>query len=357
MTLTAPFPYFGGKRRIAAEVWRRFGNVRSYVEPFFGSGAVLLARPQPFSGVETVNDLDGLLCNFWRAVKADPAAVARFADWPVSECDLTARHMWLVERRASITERLCADPEWFDAQAAGWWVWGACAWIGSGWCSGDGPWAKGEDGELSKLPHLGNAGQGINRKLPHLGNAGQGINRQLPHLGNAGRGLNRRAAKAAFGHDDAPAGTPAEWLAMLSDRLRGVRIACGSWERVTGDSVLNPTRQPGLTAVFLDPPYDTGSMDYSAGGMGRGIAAEVRAWALKACERHDLRIALCGYDEHDEMASAGWSVHAWKTNGGYSSQDGENANGARECIWFSPACIGARQPSLFDPQPEPKEQP
>ena len=25
--LVAPFPYFGGKRRVAAEVWRRFGDV------------------------------------------------------------------------------------------------------------------------------------------------------------------------------------------------------------------------------------------------------------------------------------------------------------------------------------------
>jgi DNA adenine methylase len=116
--LVAPFPYFGGKRRVAAEVWSRFGNVRSYVEPFFGSGAVLLARPTPFSGVETVNDKDGLLCNFWRAVQADPAAVARHADWPVSECDLHARHLWLVERREDITGRLMADPAWFDAQAA-----------------------------------------------------------------------------------------------------------------------------------------------------------------------------------------------------------------------------------------------
>ena len=346
--LVAPFPYFGGKRRVAAEVWRRFGNVRSYVEPFFGSGAVLLARPQPFGGVETVNDLDGLLCNFWRAVKADPAAVAEAADWPVSECDLTARHLWLVERRESITERLCADPEWFDAKAAGWWVWGACAWIGSGWCSGDGPWAKGADGELVKLPHLGNAGRGINRQLPHLGNAGRGINRKLPHLGDAGQGLNRRAAKAAFAHDDAPAGTPSEWLAMLSERLRGVRIACGSWERVTGESVLNPTRQPGHTAILLDPPYDAGAMDYSAGGMGRGIAAEVRAWALKSGERADLRIALCGYDEHAELAAAGWTPHRWKTKGGYSSQDGENSNQRAECVWFSPACIGAAQPSLFE---------
>lgn len=47
MTLVAPFPYFGGKRQVAAEVWARFGEVTNYVEPFAGSLAVLLARPEP----------------------------------------------------------------------------------------------------------------------------------------------------------------------------------------------------------------------------------------------------------------------------------------------------------------------
>lgn len=46
--LRAPFPWFGGKRKVAEEVWRRFGRVENYVEPFFGSGAVLLGRPMPF---------------------------------------------------------------------------------------------------------------------------------------------------------------------------------------------------------------------------------------------------------------------------------------------------------------------
>ena len=30
--LPAPFPWFGGKRKVAAEVWSRFGAVRNYVE-------------------------------------------------------------------------------------------------------------------------------------------------------------------------------------------------------------------------------------------------------------------------------------------------------------------------------------
>ena len=66
-------PVHGGKARVAPEVWRRFGNVKNYVEPFFGGGGVLLNRPV-WGGnrIETVNDLDGLLVNFWRAVKFHP---------------------------------------------------------------------------------------------------------------------------------------------------------------------------------------------------------------------------------------------------------------------------------------------
>jgi site-specific DNA-adenine methylase len=43
--LRAPFPYFGGKRRAAGLVWGALGRVNTYVEPFCGSAAVLLARP------------------------------------------------------------------------------------------------------------------------------------------------------------------------------------------------------------------------------------------------------------------------------------------------------------------------
>ena len=81
-----PVTYFGGKRRVAGLVWPRFGDVVNYVEPFFGSGAMLLNRPMPFSGPETVNDADGFISNFWRAVVADPEGVAHAADWPVNEC-------------------------------------------------------------------------------------------------------------------------------------------------------------------------------------------------------------------------------------------------------------------------------
>jgi hypothetical protein len=199
--MKAPFPWFGGKSRVAHIVWERFGNVANYVEPFFGSGAVLLGRPHA-PGTETVNDLDCYLANFWRAIKADPRATAAWADWPVNEADLEARHQWLVDQK-EFREAVKRDPEYCDFRIAGWWIWGLCQWIGSGWCV-----QRGDMDQPSQLPHLGDAGRGINRKLPHLGNAGRGINRQLPHLGSAGRG----EAIAAYFQE-------------LSSRLRGVRVA------------------------------------------------------------------------------------------------------------------------------------
>lgn len=313
MTLRAPFPYFGGKREVAARVWERLGNVPNYVEPFFGSGAVLLARPHDDAATETVNDLDGLLCNFWRAVSRSPLEVAAHADWPVSECDLSARHLALVESRPELTQRLAADPDYFEAKLAGWWVWGAAAWIGSGWCAGDGPWRRSGD-------VLGKSG------------GGQGVKRQLPHLGNKGQGINRPGQEIAV------------WMTRLGDRLRRVRVACGSWERVLGDSV---TWRLGLTGVFLDPPYTVGDSGYAVGGEGRALASAVADWARTAGTRKDMRIALCGHDGEHEMP--GWERMPWSAPGGYGNQSGNDAddNRHKEVVWFSPACLSARQGRLF----------
>ena len=53
---------------IANKIWAALGNPESYIEPCFGSGAVLLARPgwtpeRSFS--ETVNDKSGFIANVW----------------------------------------------------------------------------------------------------------------------------------------------------------------------------------------------------------------------------------------------------------------------------------------------------
>ena len=146
MSLQAPFPWFGGKSTVAGLVWARFGDVPNYVEPFFGSGAVLLGRPHG-PKTETINDLDGLVANFWRAIQRDPDETARWADNPVNEADLHARHAWIVQRLEAHQARMMADPDYFDARMAGYWVYGMCSWISSGFASGNGPWILSEDEE------------------------------------------------------------------------------------------------------------------------------------------------------------------------------------------------------------------
>lgn len=316
--LAAPFPWFGGKSAVAADVWAALGDCAGYVEPFFGSGAVLLARGHA-GKFETVNDFDGLLANFWRAVKHDAEAVAEAADWPVNEADLHARHLWLVGQRWRITERLMGDPDWFDAKAAGWWLWGACAWIGSGWCSGTGPWIA-IDGVMAD-----------SRQLPHLSSA-QGVNRKLPHL-SEGRGVNRKLFIL-------------EWIAALHDRLRDVRVACGDWSRVVGPSVTGAGG--GICGVFLDPPYDVSDrVDVYA--CESKVAPAVRQWCAENGNDPALRIVLAGYDgEHNSLETMGWRAVAWKAKGGYGSQgDGDGrANAKRERLWLSPHCID-QQRDLF----------
>ena len=323
--MKAPFPWFGGKSRIATDIWAAIGaDVPNYVEPFAGSLAALLLRPDGARGTETVNDLDGFVANFWRAAQADPEGVAREADWPVSEVDLHARHAWLVGQREDFTARLMGDPARYDVRIAGWWVWGICSWIGSGWCSGKGPWVV-QDGALRK----GDAGQGINRKRPHLGNAGRGINRQLPHLGD----------RHAFILD---------WMLRLQSRLRDVRVCCGDWSRVLGDS---PTIKLGTTGILLDPPYgvDAGRVADLYAEDSHCVASEVAAWAFERGEDRRLRIVLCGY-QGEHTPPAGWRAVEWKTKGGYGSQgDGRGrGNATRERLWSSPGCLDpSRQAGLF----------
>ena len=203
-----------------------------------------------------------------------------------------------------------------------------------------------------QLPHLGNAGQGLHWKLPHLGNAGQGLHRKLPHLGDAGQGLHRQLPHLGGNHDSGRGlhslslrPRIGEYLRSLAARLRGTRVACGDWSRVCGDSV---TWRHGLTGVFLDPPYAEGNQQYAAGGTGTGLSAEVRAWAIAAGERPDMRVILAGYEGEHAMPPT-WRTVPWKAPGGYGSQGATaNANRHRERLWLSPHCLDAsRQPSLF----------
>jgi DNA adenine methylase len=322
--LRAPFQYFGGKRDVADEVWRRFGRVKQYGEPFCGSMAVLWASPGAAS-LEVVGDMNGFIANFWRAVANQPEQVARWADYPVSHIDQGARHVWLMQQRERLGAEL-QDPNWpGDAKVSGWWLWGQCSWIGSGWCEWEG---KVPGGDRSS------AGQGIQAagQIPHVSSAGQGIQAagQIPHVSDAGRGVQ---AYGKIPHvSDADTATPEywtsagrvahSWLRRCADRLERVRVIHGDWTRC-----LNHHYGGSDTAYFFDPPYDHYEGLYRAGPVAQAVAR----WCM---ENADLRIALCGHRGDYEMS--GWTPFEWSrkrnTYGGTGTKDAE-------IIWFSPACI------------------
>lgn len=300
----------------------------------------MLGRPHS-PGIETVNDLDCMVANFWRALQHAPDTVAAAADWPVNEADQHARHRWL-SSQADFRERMKCDPYYYDAKIAGWWVWGQCIWIGGGWCG-----VKLPGRQSRKLPHLGNGGCGINRKLPHLGDGGRGINRKR-YLTDAGNGIHRKSI-AESGSDLLSSNPLRAYMERLATRLRRVRVCCGDWSRITGESV---TVKQGITGVFLDPPYsaEAGRDANLYATESLTVAHEVRSWAVANGENPLLRIALCGYEGEHNMPQ-NWQCVDWKTQGGYGSvgraDSAGQTNSGRERIWFSPHCLGASQAELF----------
>jgi hypothetical protein len=339
--LRAPFPYFGGKSSVAELIWLRFGAVKQYIEPFCGSAAVLLAAPDRAS-LEVINDVNAYIANFWRCVKYQPAETWEWQDYPVSHVDLYGRHRWLTEpaRHAELVAAL-TDPEWpGDAQIAGWWVWGQCCWIGSGWCdeSRSDP-ARGQRGHGSPSTRsredpddAGNAGMGLQAqglgKIPHASNAGIGLQAQglgkIPHASDAGRGRASPWRLGAY-----------EWIQRLSERLERVRVVHGTWNRC-----LNRHYGGDAAAYLFDPPYRAYEKLYSTNSP---VADAVAEWCR---ENADARIALCGHIGDYDLP--GWDAVQWEregnTYGGGGTKD-------RECIWFSPACLKPekpRQTSLFD---------
>jgi len=352
-----PFPWFGGKSKIAPVVWELFGNADTFVEPFCGSAAVLFKRPnvhQWWNKVETINDADGHLVNTLRAIRDHSGELVELLQDPVNEADLTARHLYLTQRRSEVVDALVSDPHWCDVQQAAWWVWGISQWVGGEWCTGEGSF----DG--------GNPADGaVYRKMPMVAGS------------HPGRGIHRHPGLRVAATDGAPPPVRSliteqrrMLLEALADRLARVRITCGDWQRVT-KSAMDPARSGGFTAVFLDPPYDpmlrrgglyaggdaSGSRSGVEGQIGFDVADlgesalpvhdKALQWALHNGSQSNLKIIYCGYadaDVSERFAEAGWKEVNWKASGGYGLQSVVNrarGNRDKERVWVSPVCVSA----------------
>ena len=333
--LKAPFVYFGGKSAVADKVWSALGQPKHYLEPFFGSGAVLLARPdyEPGVHVESIVDADGFVANVWRALQHDPDEVAKWCDWPVNHADLSARKRRLIANEARLLENLIADDEWFDAKLAGYWVWAVSCWIGSGLTS------------PNAIPHLGNGGMGVHA----LG--------QIPHLTHGGMGIHALSQRGEPADEILDVRAPYNpniyaWFRALSERLRHVRVVCGDWSRICGG---NWQDKIGDVGIFFDPPYSDARRDQKIyQHESQTVSHAVRAWAIERGKIESYRIVIAGYEgEHEELVEHGWTKESWSAQGGYANQGGDDTPGKenrhREVLWSSPFCLQSQMP-LFAAQ-------
>lgn len=275
------FHYPGGKRRMAPVIWQALGNPRTYVEPFGGSLAVLLQRPRehltPDQGrrFEVVNDLSGRLVNLYRAIKSDPEAVWESARGPRATLDMTARHRALRQASEVICEKLRDDPQWFDAQLAGW--------------------------QLYNLRYATHPRAAVAETRNTLGR---------PTVN--------------------PTPLTLAEIQSVADRmdLSRMMILCGDWAR----TLTAKFTEAAPLGVFLDPPYVSALRDDALYPTeGRQAGRECREWAISVANDSRFRIVLCGYD--DEGCPDGWTELPW------TSQGGKPSNRSHERLWFSPHCL------------------
>ena len=396
--LRAPFPYYGGKGRWADAIWQRLGSPGVYVEPFLGSGAVLLAKPGGAAPREVVCDTNGHICNFMRALVGDYEQTAYWADWPTIHQDLTARHRWLLRWGAEHAERLSEDPDWYDPKAAGWWVWGISSWIGHGWCdatqaaekrpalqNGNGtgigvqmqrttlPVERDQIPEGDRMPFVAGSGGGggaqgvqiqrkrmpVEDKRPRCNErGGQGVQQQRVGVPAGAEGYDRRpdiqdrpnrvsqqSALEPSGTLDGSRLRP--WFRALAQRLARVIVLNRSWESAVTDSVLQqtPSSPKPVVGVFLDPPYrtangrSTGLYVGDTAGKSDDVAAASYEWAVANGARY--RVAYACHVGDFEIPP-GWEV---ETRGFSGHRDEVKKAESTDCVMYSPACVG--QGSLF----------
>ena len=290
-----------GKRHLAAEVWARFGDPHMYAEPFAGMLGVFLSRPlrQGEMRREIIVDADAMVSNFWRSVRYAPDVVVREARQPAIQVDLIAKKRFCYDWAQANKERLCQDPKFYDAEAAGWWAWGMNNSIGN-FCID-----RGADSGIGGRP-------------------------QTVLVGMNAITMSDEEAR--------------QLVMSVSDRLRYVKLLAGDWTsgvtqplltescRITDDSV----------AVFLDPPYKTDNQFnngrgnlYSSDVAGKSddVATESYEWAVANGEKY--KVAYC-CATGDFPCPAGWSEIR-------SRFRKEQVDGYYDVIYFSPTCIQPAQ--------------
>ncbi|MEK4442392.1 DNA adenine methylase [Niallia sp. FSL K6-0077] len=71
--------YPGSKWSMASWIISHMPEHKTYLEPFFGSGAVFFNKPK--SSIETINDMDSSVVNLFKVIRNNPDSLAKLIEW------------------------------------------------------------------------------------------------------------------------------------------------------------------------------------------------------------------------------------------------------------------------------------
>ena len=291
------FPYVGGKYLVAPEINRRFGEIDTRIDAFTGSSSWILASPPV--RYEIVNDLDGYVVNYLRAVKYAPEELARHLDFPRAELELIAYHHYTRDKLPELVARLGGDPDYYDPVLAARWAYVMAYKVVNSSLLKSGGWSV-RDGRLVYERSAGRVRGSVTSSL---------------------RVLDRLVKEHRV----------SEYVAALSKRLRGVQVYWNDFEVV----VSKARYHLGVVGILLDPPYPRHLHNYDYDTDTADVWQRAARWAVANGDNPKLRIAVCGYNDADSDAlfPSGWARFSWNRSGIGQYKD-------RECIWFSPHCGG-----------------
>lgn len=95
--------YPGSKWNVASKIVNLIPEHHSYVEPYFGSGAVLFNKTA--SNIETINDLDSDVVNLFRCIQKDAEKLAKMVVTTPFSREVYDRQFEIIEENAETFER------------------------------------------------------------------------------------------------------------------------------------------------------------------------------------------------------------------------------------------------------------